>query len=98
MLILQRRAGESLVIGEDITVSVLSIDGGRVSLAITAPGSIPILRSELLSAADTNREAADEKASPSDLLHALTGGVLTSAHSNSTKKEKGGDCNDGRDR
>lgn len=89
MLILQRRAGESLVIGEDITVSVLSIDGGRVSLAITAPGSIPILRSELLSAADTNREAAGEEVSPSDLLTALTGGTFMPAHSNDTKKEGG---------
>ena len=34
MLILQRRAGESLLIGEDITVSVVSIDGVRVRLAI----------------------------------------------------------------
>ena len=35
MLILQRRAGESLVIGENITVSVVSVDGLRVRLAIS---------------------------------------------------------------
>ncbi len=75
MLILQRRAGESLVIGEDITVSVVSVDGNRVSLAISAPGHIPILRSELIVARDANRDAASEEVSPSELLD-LLGGVL----------------------
>ena len=50
MLILQRRTGESLVIGEDIRVSVVSIEGGRVRLAISAPPEVSILRSELLDA------------------------------------------------
>ena len=40
MLILQRRAGESLVIGENITVSVVSVDGLRVRLAISAPEDV----------------------------------------------------------
>ena len=75
MLILQRRAGESLVIGEDITVSVVSVDGNRVSLAISAPGHVPILRSELLVARDANRDAASEETSPAELLD-LLGGVL----------------------
>ena len=78
MLILQRRAGESLVIGEDITVSVVSVDGNRVSLAISAPGHIPILRSELLVARDANRDAASEETSPEELLD-LLGGVLDNA-------------------
>ena len=43
MLILQRKAGESLLIGGDIEVSVLSVDAGRVRLAIQAPKSVPIL-------------------------------------------------------
>ena len=60
MLILQRKAGESVFIGEEIEVSVLSVDAGRVRLAIQAPKSVAILRSELKSAAATNREAADE--------------------------------------
>ena len=50
MLILQRKAGESLLIGGDIEVSVLSVDAGRVRLAIQAPKSVPILRSELKNA------------------------------------------------
>lgn len=75
MLILQRKAGESVVIGEDITVSVLSVDGIRVRLAITAPGNVPILRSELVTAATANRDSAMEESAPHELLN-LLGGVL----------------------
>lgn len=75
MLILQRRAGESLVIGEDITVSVLSVDGTRVRLAIAAPEDVSILRTELLTARQTNRDAAAEEGAPTELL-GLLGGVL----------------------
>lgn len=75
MLILQRRAGESLVIGEDITVSVLSVDGNRVRLAITAPEDVPILRTELLAARQINQDAASEEGAPVELL-GLLGGVL----------------------
>ena len=71
MLILQRKAGESLMIGEEIEVSVLSVEAGRVRLAIRAPKSVPILRSELKTAAEVNREAADEEASPLALLDVL---------------------------
>ena len=74
MLILQRKAGESVTIGEEIEVSVLSVEAGRVRLAIEAPKSVPILRSELKNAAATNREAADEEASPLALLEVLRGG------------------------
>lgn len=75
MLILQRKAGQSLVIGEDITVSVVSVDGMRVRLAITAPDDVPILRSELITAANANRDSAMEESAPSELLN-LLGGVL----------------------
>ena len=71
MLILQRKAGESLFIGDEIEVSVLSVEAGRVRLAIDAPKSVSILRSELKIAADTNREAADEEVSPLALLDVL---------------------------
>ena len=75
MLILQRRAGESISIGEDIYVEVVSVDNSRVRLAISAPPEITILRSELRTAMDTNRDAAREEAPPIELL-SLLGGVL----------------------
>jgi carbon storage regulator len=71
MLILQRKAGESLVIGEDITVTVVSVEGGRVRLAISAPKDTPILRSELVVATAANRDAAQEESAPSELLRML---------------------------
>ena len=74
MLILQRKAGESVLIGEEIEVSVLSVEAGRVRLAIQAPKSVSILRSELKTAAEVNREAADEEASPLALLDILGDG------------------------
>lgn len=71
MLILQRKAGESVFIGEEIEVSVLSVEAGRVRLAIQAPKNISILRSELKTAAEVNREAADEEGAPLALLDVL---------------------------
>ena len=71
MLILQRKEGEALLLGEDIEITVLAVETGRVRLAIQAPRDVTILRSELKVAAQTNREAADEEASPLELLGVL---------------------------
>ena len=71
MLILQRKEGESLLIGDEVGISVLAVEAGRVRLAIQAPRSVTILRSELKVAAQTNREAAAEEVSPLELLGVL---------------------------
>jgi carbon storage regulator len=47
MLVLSRRRNESIMIGDLIEVSVLSINGGKVKLGITAPASAPVLRKEV---------------------------------------------------
>ena len=73
MLILRRKSGESIVIGDNITLTVLDINEGSVRLAIDAPKSITILRSELLQAADANRDSAAAGASPSPGLLQLLG-------------------------
>ena len=87
MLILQRRPGESVVIGENITVSVLSMEKNRVRLAISAPPEISILRSELLDAMAANRDSAFEEAAPAELL-GLLGGIPLSPNQSSRKGEK----------
>lgn len=84
MLILQRKAGESLVIGEEITVSVVSIEGGRVRLAISAPSDVSILRSELVTATAANQDSAQEEAAPAELL-GLLDRVLDQSPSSHTK-------------
>ena len=47
MLVLSRKVGEKLVIGDDIVVTVNRIAGQRVSLGVEAPGHVRIVRSEL---------------------------------------------------
>lgn len=47
MLVLSRKIGEKLVIGGNITVEVVKIQGNRITLGIQAPADVKILRSEL---------------------------------------------------
>jgi|TARA_B110000196_G_scaffold141387_1_gene122411 carbon storage regulator len=47
MLVLSRRADESVFIGDDIKITVLDIRGGQVRLGITAPESIKVHREEV---------------------------------------------------
>ena len=59
MLILYRKKGDSILIGDDITISVVESNGDGVRLAIDAPREVSILRKELVEAAEANREAAE---------------------------------------
>lgn len=59
MLVLSRRASESIQIGDGIIVSVVRIEGDRVRIGITAPIEIRVVRSELIAAvAEENLRAA----------------------------------------
>ena len=72
MLILQRKVGESIQIGDDILITVNSVEKGRVRIAIEAPTAIPILRTELLEAKKANQESVIEQTSASQVLELLT--------------------------
>ena len=50
MLVLSRKAGETIRVGEDIEITVVACDGKRVKLGITAPRDVLIVRSELVAA------------------------------------------------
>jgi carbon storage regulator len=56
MLVLSRRPGESIRIGDDIVVTVVETDGGRARLAITAPAGVSVVRTELLRVAECEQE------------------------------------------
>lgn len=60
MLVLSRKEGESLVIGDHISITILSVEsGGQVNIGISAPKEMLVLRSELQKAMTVNQDAAD---------------------------------------
>ena len=71
MLILQRKPGEAVRIGDDITISILSVENGRVRVAIDAPTSVPILRSELIEAIAVNQDSVVSDTSADELMALL---------------------------
>jgi carbon storage regulator len=59
MLVLTRRAGESIIIGDNIEISVIEVQGDRAKIGITAPKNISVLRKELVDEVKSiNAEAA----------------------------------------
>jgi carbon storage regulator len=48
MLVLSRKLGEKIYIGENICITVVDIDRGKIRLGIEAPRDVPIYRQELL--------------------------------------------------
>ncbi|RXI47048.1 carbon storage regulator [Clostridium tetani] len=59
MLVVGRKKGESIIIGDDIEVTVVKIDDGTVKLAISAPKDVTILRKELVEEVqEENKKAA----------------------------------------
>ena len=59
MLALSRKPGESIVIGNDIEITVLEVKGDQVKIGIDAPKSVPIYRKEIyLQIEESNKEAA----------------------------------------
>lgn len=83
MLVLTRRPGQALYIGDSIEVYVAEVRGDQVRLSIRAPRNIPVLRGEVIDAVtEENREAA---AIQPDLLDQLAG-LTTACTDNSEKK------------
>lgn len=59
MLILSRKIDESILLGDDIRIKIISIDKGIVKLGIDAPSHVSILREELkIAVENANKEAA----------------------------------------
>jgi len=60
MLVIRRRAGESILIAGDIEIEVLETSPTRVKLGIKAPKEVTVLRKEVRLTQDHNRAAAQE--------------------------------------
>jgi carbon storage regulator len=59
MLVLSRRRDESIMIGDDVEITIVDVRGDKVRLGITAPKSIPVHRREIYDA--IQREKAEAK-------------------------------------
>jgi carbon storage regulator len=69
MLVLSRRANQSIVIGNDVVVTVLEVRGDHVRLGIQAPRSVTVHREEVF--AEIQRENRSAAAVSGDVLGAL---------------------------
>ena len=61
MLILTRRIGESLQIGDNVKLTVLSVRGNQIQLGIEAPPEVAVHREEIYERLKREREQGDDK-------------------------------------
>lgn len=68
MLILTRKKDDRIMIGEDIVITVVSCEDGRVKIGIDAPKDVRVFRQELVETREDNRAAAETAAESFDRL------------------------------
>ncbi|MDE6312217.1 MAG: carbon storage regulator CsrA [Lachnospiraceae bacterium] len=71
MLALSRKAGESVVINNDIEVTILEVKGDQIKIGIEAPKSVPIYRKEIFSQIKEENENAASDASVLEKIKGL---------------------------
>jgi carbon storage regulator len=71
VLVLTRKSNQSIMIGDDIEVSVLAIMGEKVRIGIEAPRSVPVFRKEVYVEIQADRESGDTKAEVDEALEKL---------------------------
>ena len=62
MLLITRRAGERIVLGDDIIIEVMEVTGTQVRVGIHAPRSVPVYREEIWEAVKAENQAAAAEA------------------------------------
>ncbi|MFT5483969.1 MAG: carbon storage regulator [Halieaceae bacterium] len=60
MLILTRRVGETLMVGDEVTVTVLGVKGNQVRLGVNAPKHVAVHREEIYNRIQSESESEDE--------------------------------------
>jgi carbon storage regulator len=74
MLVLTRHAGEAIMIGDEIEISIIDVQGDKAKIGITAPRDVRILRRELIDEVrSTNVQAAAVNVSLDTFADALIG-------------------------
>jgi carbon storage regulator len=71
MLVLTRKSNQSIMIGDDIEVSVLAIMGEKVRIGIDAPRSVPVFRKEVYVEIQQDREGGADKQEVDEALERL---------------------------
>lgn len=64
MLILTRRVGETLMIGDEVTVTVLGVKGNQVRIGISAPKDVAVHREEIYQRIKREHEAVESASEP----------------------------------
>ncbi len=83
MLVLSRKINETIIIGENIRITLTSIRGQQVRIAIDAPPDVSIAREELLPFGGVDHR---EVASPQRLLRSHTAGITNFIERNPPRK------------
>ena len=72
MLALTRKVGESIVIGDNIEITVLEVKGEQIKIGINAPKSVPVHRKEIfVQIKEANKEAASSTEKTMEFLKKL---------------------------
>lgn len=71
MLVLTRKSNQSIMIGDDVEVSVLAIMGEKVRIGIQAPRSIPVFRKEVYIEIQSEREGGEPGKARAEVDQAL---------------------------
>ena len=76
MLILTRRVGETLMIGDDVTVTVLGVKGNQVRIGINAPKDVSVHREEIYERIKNEKAGGAEVSTPSPAADSGSAGLM----------------------
>ena len=87
MLIMSRRQGETILIGDDIEIVIAHIGRSRVKVGIRAPRQLTVVAQEVKLVGDENRAAA--QAPPAEALQTILAHLLPAAHTFRPRPDEG---------
>ena len=91
MLALARKVNESIMLGNDIEITLLEIKGDQVKIGISAPKSVPIYRKEIyLQIQEENKQAAGQEIDVEALKNAFGGRITNKLFIRLMGSRKGG--------